>query len=258
MDSNDVVVDIRSHVDLGMQVTQTLAAIELESKGLARHLDSLPGINVVRDDVPGHCPHQGNKLRPGPQRRQALLQPEELCPQHMSRIPFDLPHNFDNTDDRIRSHSTAALRIVSRPPCTGPARVANRSCCPVRWISARCCGASTARRQSNTDGPCRQEKRPPGEAIWSWPTRKPRPKPGPRTACGSGTPGLCLLARAIRRCSSAIQCRQWPLALIKHLQRYPRRIHGRRPSGIERQMGNEPVDFVFGHAILQRPPDMPA
>src|SRR5215471_4703747 len=49
----------------------------------------------------------------------------------------------------------------------------------------------------------------------------------------------------------------WSLALLKHLERHARCIHGSGPAGIERQMGNESVNFVFRDAILQRPPDMP-
>ena len=63
---------------------------------------------------------------------------------------------------------------------------------------------------------------------------------------------LCVL------CLGQVISRAQHLGLIKHLERYPRRIHGRRPSGIECQMGNEPVDFVLGHPILQCPPDMAA
>lgn len=42
----------------------------------------------------------------------------------------------------------------------------------------------------------------------------------------------------------------WPLAFFKDLQGYPPCIHGGWPAGVERQMGDEPVDFVFGHTIL--------
>ena len=54
---------------------------------------------------------------------------------------------------------------------------------------------------------CRAATRRPGAAISCWPTRRARPRRGPRTASGCGTRGRCRSARTGRRCSSATSTR---------------------------------------------------
>ena len=78
---DQVVMDLGCQVDLAVQMTQPLRAIELKDQSTPRHLYAFLGFDVALDHFQRDCTNRRNEFRTGPYTRQPVLEPGAFTPQ---------------------------------------------------------------------------------------------------------------------------------------------------------------------------------
>jgi len=109
-ESNAVVVDDATDVDLLMQMPVLLAAVRLKGKCFTRHLYAFLILYVFPDNFECDRTDRGNESAPGPQARKTALEPGIFRAKHMGGISLDLPDNRDNAD--LRAYIQQQVNMV--------------------------------------------------------------------------------------------------------------------------------------------------